>query len=513
MKENGDHGKTISTMQIKFIKLNKSRTQIDCETNVLDSIRSRFTSIDPNARYQPHGTGLICPVSAFGSFETPLMLEIIAGAKALFPEAEIKVDQELFEIFRPNLSDCPLVEPLNSEIKLYDYQKEAALTLLKYGRGVLEVPTRGGKSFILSAVLRSVFVQRKNIKTALLMVPNTQLVSQMFDDFIKCGIPDGIEYVKFSSTNKELPKECGKQRLIISNAQWIRKHLDELPKKIDILFIDEVQGCTVNSWLSKFVKMFETKYKFGCTGTLPDDVKDQWNIKKLFGPVIYSVPATELINSGYIAHPEIIPIQIKYRRKPDLVTLFGKPMEFDEVGNPIFVEENMYDLECQFLNLSEPFNSLVAKMIEKINTGNRLILFDRIAHGRNLFDRINAQGCQKFYVDGEVKQKDRKEIVNAMNKNNHAILVANTACMGVGITIGSLSDIFLISIRSASTSVLQNIGRGLKIEDGKISLRVFDIYSNLKYSTKHFNQRCSLYSERYGIKIKSYDIKTFEVNN
>ena len=500
-------------MSIKFIKLNKSRTQIECDRHQLDAIRSRFTSIDPNARFQTHGSGLICPVSAFGSFETPLMLEIVKGAKALYPEEQFEIAQELVEIFKPGLYDCKLVEPLKSTITLYDYQKEAAITMLKYGRGVLEVPTRGGKSFILSAVVRSIFVQRKDIRTALLMVPNTQLVNQMFDDFTKCGIPDGVEYVKFSSSHKELSKESKNQRLIISNAQWVRKHLEELPKKIDVIFIDEVQSCTVGSWITKFIKMFETRLKFGCTGTLPDNVKDQWNIKKLFGPVVYSVPATELIQGGYIAHPNIVPICINYKRKPNLVKMFGKPIEFDELGNTIHSEyENMYDLECQFLNLSKPFNEIAAKLIEKMNSGNRLILFDRIAHGRNLFEQINAPG-EKFYVDGEVKQKDRAQIIEAMAQNNKAILVANTACMGVGITIGSLSDIFMISIRSASTSVLQSIGRGLKLEEGKGSLRVFDIHANLKYSTKHFNQRCDLYKERYDLNIGKNDIKKLEVTS
>lgn len=503
---------------IKFKKMNISLTQMECSREQLMSIRARFTSIDPRARYIIHGNGEICPISTMGNFATPLLLEIASGAKSLFPEEEIEIDSELIPIFKPDLSKCRIVQPSNQEIKLRPYQEEAVFKMLKFGRGILKVPTRGGKSLILYSVVSSIFQYMKDIKTAFLMVPNTQLINQMFNDFHNYGVEERFEVIKFSSKDREPPAENSElKRIIISNRQWLQEHLDQLPKKIDVVFVDECHTCSVGGFASKFTKMFKTNYKFGMTATDSDDMKNVWNTRKLFGPVIYEVPFEVLEENGFVAKPQIIPIEVFFKSNVGFFQDENPEIEFGDDGLPLNAEnrqENGYILESQFLAQSEDFNKIIAELAKAVSKeGNVLILFDRTMHGKILFDRIISDN--KFYIDGSTKLEERMMITEKLQKNIHSVLIAQSATMGVGLTMKSLNSVFLVNLKSASTATLQGIGRGLMVEEGKNQLRIFDIYAsgigrNFKYSKKHRKNRKNLLTDYY--KCKEENTRTITID-
>lgn len=503
---------------IRFEYMNRSRCAIKCTLEQLSSIRARYTTLDPNARYIAHGSGEICPISVTGTFDVPLLLEIASGVRKLFPEESLEIAPELIPIVRPSLNVDSIVEPINSSIVLRDYQRDAASAMLKYGRGILKVPTRGGKSLILYTVVSSIFSARKDIRTMFLMVPNTQLINQMANDFENYGTDGRFKVVKFSSSSRdEVPESDPCQRIIITNRQWMMQHIDGLPKKIDVVFVDECHTCSaphrVNGHLeggfaTRFTKMFSTNFKFGMSATDSDNVKNKWNVKKLFGPVVYEVPFSALEENGFVARPEIIPIEVMFSGEVN----FGdgqerREVEVDEFGHLIITDEereteNGYVLESQFLAQSREFNSIVSRIVDSsTKEGNCLVLFDRTAHGRLIYDMIGS--ANKYFIDGSVDVKEREKIVKVLSSNNHAALVAQTATMGVGLTIRSLSTAVLINLKSATTVTLQGIGRGLMVEEGKRCLRIYDVYANgrgrmFKYSIKHRENRMKLFSDYYG---------------
>lgn len=63
--------------------------------------------------------------------------------------------------------------------------------------------------------------------------------------------------------------------------QWLMLHGDELPY-IDCIIQDQVHTCKKGNELSKLIKKVDIPFKFGCTGTLPKNIEDQWNIIGIF---------------------------------------------------------------------------------------------------------------------------------------------------------------------------------------------------------------------------------------
>ena len=69
------------------------------------------------------------------------------------------------------------------------YQEEAIKKFLfdGYGRGLIEVPTAGGKSFIIANFIWNVLKNISRSAKTLILVPNTQLVAQFYSDLIDYG--------------------------------------------------------------------------------------------------------------------------------------------------------------------------------------------------------------------------------------------------------------------------------------------------------------------------------------
>ena len=119
---------------------------------------------------------------------------------------------------------------------------------------------------------------------------------------------------------------------------------------------------------------------------------------------------------------------------------------------------------------------------------------------------------KKLYLDGETSLKERLKITEAMNYNHGLKLVANASCLGVGVTMRSVSAVFILNIRSANTAILQQVGRALMVEENKSETHIIDISTNLRYSKKHAEKRLDLYERVYQIKISKDDIKMLKVD-
>ena len=70
-----------------------------------------------------------------------------------------------------------------------DYQKESIKHLLYegYGRGLIEIPTAGGKSFILANFIWNILKNVNRQYKTLILVPNKQLVEQFYKDLKDYG--------------------------------------------------------------------------------------------------------------------------------------------------------------------------------------------------------------------------------------------------------------------------------------------------------------------------------------
>ena len=562
-KRSGKRAKIVYEQEYR-LEFDKLRESFKTENGAARFARTVTYSVNP-------WTYVISPLGSYNVGFTSTLIE-----KCIEFNIEYSIDPELNEIIHPNLYVNNLKQVTNPKFQYRDYQLKLLAKMLKEGRGVILSPTRSGKSLVLAGLCHNVLSNsdKNDIKNILLVVPNLQLLEQMADDFnnymsvktsnititikggnklhftdndkvildtneeisvlklkrgniivnqgkiTKIDITENIitpvpwNIIKFGATEAKVNKgdwSFKNNNIIISNSQWLLLHGDELPY-IDMMIIDECHGMSHGAEITKLVRNVEIPFKFGCTGTMPKSIEDQWSVIGTFGPVLEELSISELQEKKVLADVAIKPIEFIHEQKEDF-----KNQIFDANGNKITdsfeIAQRIYQKESMYLSELTSTNSIIAKLAEGIikqhPDWNVLILFDYIKQGNSLFNCLTTKN--KFYIDGSVDVKYRKDIVKEMNaEEGGKITCANAKCFGTGITVNRIQCIFIVINGSAPTKIIQSIGRGLQ-RNIKNTLLIFDFHHNYKYSLKHFKEREDLYIKTY--KKNLLELKEIKVKN
>lgn len=388
-----------------------------------------------------------------------------------------------------------------------EYQRNAINYLIfkGLGRGVIEIPTGGGKSFILANFIWTLHKMLNRGFKYLILVPSKQLVAQFYKDLLDYGF-DKEKITKFTAG---LRKKDGlynpNAQIIIANRSYVFNHKDELPK-LDCLICDECHTCTATS-TADYVERLDVPIKIACSATVPRDKWNRWKLLGMFCKVVYEEDITSLQDQGYLSKLKITLLKIQDKVvEQDRKFLFHlDPLvkyRPDESGYSDIAFDEAYHSELDYIN--EHYIDLYSPILDYLNklVGNTLVLFDRIEFGTNM-QQLCKDKYPEFnveYIDGSVDVDTREQIRAKLESSNKNILFASTATMSTGINIKNLTNIcFLFNTKSASRC-LQSVGRILRLHKDKTEAHLVDIALNFKYSKRHSDERLKLYKEMYGKK-------------
>jgi superfamily II DNA or RNA helicase len=234
--------------------------------------------------------------------------------------------------------------------------------------------------------------------------------------------------------------------------------------------------------VNKILKKIKTPLRFGFTGTMPENLLDQWNIIGKIGPIIYEKNSYELRLENYVSSAVIQIIKLYYKEDP-----------FKDL---VISSMNMYREEQRFLLRNKFRNELLAKISCKLPK-NVLILVDFIEHGETLYNVIKNMcgGKQIYFIRGEVEVAERDKIRKLMEENDDIVVVAISKIFSTGINIKNLHYIVFACGGKAKIKIVQSIGRGLRLHKDKDKLIIIDVADELKYSSAHMQKRIQLYEK------------------
>lgn len=490
--------------KLKFQKNQKHRLKLVTEDKiVLDYIRKQFSTENPKYRFSPHSEAIISPISLLHTFPDGLALDIIKSVKAKFGN-NIEIDiSEVKHIIQPISFSPDKILPLgNPKYEYRDYQEDAIKIGLRYGRGLFHYATASGKSAIMWGLIKNIWHNQGFKSRVLIITSGTQLVQQLYKDFLDYGC-DINDITKFTSnTDYDISKN-----IIICNRQWINNRLTELDNiKIDVLLIDEVQQVASKNNIHSIIKKMDTYVRFGLSGTIPKEEEKEkyWNVVGLCGMILSEKRSAELQQEGYIAKSKFLCIKFVHSEP--------QPKPEEEIEDKFLLAKAMYPLELEYIENNKFTNFIICKTIFNLKN-NSIILFDHIEHGhilhKILSDELNKDGSKEiFYIDGSVDVEYREQVRAKLENINNAILVANTKCFSTGINIKNIHNIgFAFGSGKSATKIIQSIGRGLRNHENKDNLLLIDFSHNYMYSVKHFIKRLDLYKKNYDIsEMKSYSI-------
>lgn len=354
-------------------------------------------------------------------------------------------------------------------VMLRDYQVEIINRFLETPQCIQEIATGAGKTVTTAALSLSV----ENYGRSIVIVPNKDLVRQTEADYINLGLDVGVYF----GDRKEIGKThtiCTWQSLnnMMKKTQSGEAEIPigEFIEDVVCVIVDEVHMAKADALKTMMTSVFaHIPIRWGLTGTIP---KAKFEAQALFvsiGPVIGKLSASELQDKGVLAQCHVNIVQLK-----------------DDV------EFTNYQSELKYLTEDKKRLDAIAELILKVkDSGNTLILVDRISAGNELVDRLP----DSVFVSGNTKLTERKEEYDEVATASNKIIVATYGVAAVGINIPRIFNLVLLEPGKSFVRVIQSIGRGIRKAEDKDFVQIWDITSSCKFAKRHLTQRKNFYKE------------------
>jgi superfamily II DNA or RNA helicase len=413
---------------------------------------------------------------------------------------KVDISLESVEQYMKSLNMCSRGQP----VELRDYQISAVHDALSHNRSIQVAATSSGKSLMIYSMIR--WNMLRDRKT-LLIVPNINLVKQMFSDFAEYSAQNGwvaLDNVHVLYGGKErvfqAPVIISTWQTLMSMMKDDKARFKELTDCVDVMIGDEAHTFK-STEVSKIIEAFvNTETRIGTTGTLDSVQLNILTLTGLFGPPHQVVTARELIDAGQATE---VDIRIMVLKHPEEIRKAFKGMDYkEEIGHM---------MACEARNIFIARLALACK-------GNTLILYNYVQkHGNLIHEKLQelvGPGRNIYYIHGGVDADVREQIRQIVGKEKDAIMLATSSLMSTGTNIPSIANLIFGMPGKSDTRLRQSIGRGIRLDNGKYLTRIFDIADNYSWKSwkntamKHLDERIKVYSkEEHPMKVIDVELK------
>ena len=453
------------------------------ELDARRTLVNKFKYDVPYARYLPavrlgRWDGKVSYFQLGGSTYVNLLPEIIPVLEDMHYDIELDDQREYrttFEFDRVTentFADTkwPRGHPQQGQpIMLRDYQVEIVNNFLANPQCLQEVATGAGKTIMTAALSHAVSAYGRSI----VIVPNKSLVTQTEKDYINLGLDVGV----FFGDRKEFGRThtiCTWQSLnvLLKNTKNATADITigEFLEDVVCVIVDEVHMAKAEALKTLLTGVMATvPIRWGLTGTIPKEEFESKALLVSLGPVVSRLAASELQGRGVLAQCHVNIVQL---------------VDHAEYTN--------YQSELKYL-LEEPGRlDAMARLIQQVNdTGNTLVLVDRIAAGEELVRRLN----NAVFISGGTKAGDRQDHYDEVANVDDKIIVATYGVAAVGINIPRIFNLVLVEPGKSFVRVIQSIGRGIRKAEDKDHVEIWDVTSTCRYAKRHLTKRKAYYRD------------------
>lgn len=355
-------------------------------------------------------------------------------------------------------------------LTIRDYQYEAVWKAINEQKITLISPTSSGKSLTLYALIRWILDKNPDSKLALI-VPNVQLCEQMYSDFEDYSSYNGFPVYRYFQKLYSGKSKSLVMPVVISTWQSLSSMIKTAGNGLLIGFtgvmIDEAHGAKGKELQTILEGMTNAVWRIGTTGTIQSEKVHKLVIEGYLGPSYQVITTRELIDNKQVSGIKIRPLVLEYNKED---REFCKKFTFPD--------------ENQFI-ISHP--SRLNKLAKLANSlpGTTLVLVSRREdHAEPLYEEIKKYSSRPvYYVSGTVDVEDREEIRQKANHED-CVIVATYKTMSTGTNIPNIRNVVFGSTSKSMITVLQSIGRGLRLHDDKSHMTLVDVIDDLRYKKR-----------------------------
>ena len=338
------------------------------------------------------------------------------------------------------------------ELRPYQVQAVSSLRVAfrqGHNAALLVMPTGAGKTVVFTEIARSA-TQRGN--SVFILVHRRELVKQASDKLTKAGVKHGIIAAGFDTSDHPVQ---------VASVQTLAKRLLTVPAEPDLIIIDECHHAVAGSW-DKILTKFKTARVVGVTAT-PSRL-DGRGLGSHFSTLVSGPSVEQLTELGFLSPHRV----------------FAPPVIADL--------SNVKTRAGDYAN-----DQLSAAMDRPTVTGDAVSHYRRladglpaiafccsIAHATSVCASFNAAGYRAKLVTGNMKMEERDEAISGLADGRTQIL-CSVDVVSEGTDVPAVSAAILLRPTQSEALYLQQVGRILRPQPGKIAIVLDHVGSTLKH--------------------------------
>ena len=368
-----------------------------------------------------------------------------------------------------------IVHHIPVTITLRPHQETALYAMLKHDKGQVIVPTGGGKTLCMIEDTKIHFTLFEN-QVHVIVAPRILLAEQLCSEFLEhvdahvMHVHSG-ETEHFSTTKADTVRlwseNVGGNQLIFTTYNSLRR-IEESGIKVDSIYFDEAHNSVKRNFFPStefFSHNADRCYFFTATPKHSVTIfKPGMNDTDVYGQVICNVPATELVDQGYILPPKVV---------------------INELPQGVFQRS-----DCDNLISTIDDNSLSKILIAARSTKQIINLLSE----SNFYDELAQRGYSCMYItsktgaiiDGE--KVDREMFFNTLNAwgkdPEKKFVVLHHSILSEGISVNGLEAVLFMR-NMDFVGISQSIGRVIRlgVSSKTFGLVCVPVYDKIGIST------------------------------
>lgn len=265
---------------------------------------------------------------------------------------------------------------------------------------------------------------------------------------------------------------------------------------------DEAHYAGAISYWNVFQYLDHARMRIGMTGTLDKSkTVKMTRIKALMGKPIMNVTNSQMISRGVSAKPHIKMVPIN--QPTDLDAQVGAYMKKNgmQVGGSVGdlmayqVTYNLGVIHNQYRN--RLIAQIAVQSAKRLKKKAVLIIVNSIEHGELISQELDKLNADYDFIQGKDDTDTRNKVLNRVKSGDLKIIIG-TKILDAGIDIPNIQIFIECSGGKSYITLLQRIGRTLRIMNDKKDIYIFDLWDCTTSGPlyKHGKQRLKYYKEQ-----------------
>lgn len=399
-------------------------------------------------------------------------------------------------------TDCEEVDEIveidtNNAIKLREYQLECIEAIAKtleeekLKRIAISIATGGGKTVIFTmAIPRILELSRfpgDNANGVLILVHRRELATQTIKTIQNLKVVDDDRVFLDMGKSRIDPERTfndSRPFIVVGSVPTLSRSdcarlSDYRLDRFKAVIVDECHHSVSDSYMNLLATL-------GCSRKKPKDIPkgeldrspfllgftatlartDKVPLRKVFDKIVFQKGISDLIKENHLCDFDWLKVELGLNL--DDVETSGGDFRLDSLAEHVNTEEINEVALKTYLQLRSQYPD---------NMKSLLVFCVNVKHMQDVSALFRANGINAQYVSGETKSAERDNIVSDFKAGKVSVLF-NCGVFTEGTDIPNIDSIFLLRPTKSKPLLVQMVGRGLRLSEGKNKLIVTDFVDN-----------------------------------